>query len=187
MSTSFPIRNILSNILLTVKVSNLFIQFIFVGSLFVPLLLVLLHLQNLLTLSRFYNHPNYLVNLIFLLMCHLYLQLHLILFYHHVKIPILCLLDPKWAFINLRLFQLALTMTKPCSVKKELSNDLWKAFMKQEFDALIKNNTWSLVPLPSDKKVRVHKWFFKIKKLLDNTLDKRKSRKVTIKLLGLIF
>lgn len=34
-----------------------------------------------------------------------------------------------------------LSMIEPCSVKQALSNDLWKASMKQEYDALINNNT----------------------------------------------
>lgn len=48
--------------------------------------------------------------------------------------------------------------------------------MQQEFDALIKNNTWTLFHLPKDRKIIGYKWIFRIKKLIDNTLDKRKSR-----------
>uniref|UniRef100_A0A1Y1N3J9 Reverse transcriptase Ty1/copia-type domain-containing protein n=1 Tax=Photinus pyralis TaxID=7054 RepID=A0A1Y1N3J9_PHOPY len=39
----------------------------------------------------------------------------------------------------------------------------WKAAIDEELDALERNNTWSLVPLPQDKQSIDSKWVFKVK------------------------
>jgi hypothetical protein len=47
-----------------------------------------------------------------------------------------------------------------------------------EFDALVKNNTWHLVPQEGVKNVIDCKWVYKIKTKADGTLDKYKARLV---------
>jgi transposase InsO family protein len=54
----------------------------------------------------------------------------------------------------------------------------WKEAIKQEYDNLIKNETWELVELPKDRKAIGCKWVFKIKRNSDNTIDKYKARLV---------
>jgi hypothetical protein len=50
--------------------------------------------------------------------------------------------------------------------------------MNAEFDALVKNNTWHLVPQKGVKNVIDCKWVYKIKTKADNTLDRYKARLV---------
>ena len=47
---------------------------------------------------------------------------------------------------------LLLTIAEPTSVKHALISPEWKEAMQQEYNALMANNTWSLVPLPSGRK-----------------------------------
>ena len=50
--------------------------------------------------------------------------------------------------------------------------------MKEELDALHKNNTWDLVDLPPGKSMVGCKWVYKIKTCSDGTIDRYKARLV---------
>ena len=50
--------------------------------------------------------------------------------------------------------------------------------MKEELDALHKDNTWDLVDLPPRKSVVGCKWVYKIKTCSDGTIDRYKDRLV---------
>lgn len=50
--------------------------------------------------------------------------------------------------------------------------------MHEEYDALINQNTWSLVPLPPDKNLVSCKWLFKLKRNVDGTIARHKARLV---------
>jgi Reverse transcriptase (RNA-dependent DNA polymerase)/Integrase core domain len=54
----------------------------------------------------------------------------------------------------------------------------WRAAMADELNALAKNNTWSLVPPPSNQKVIGCKWVFKTKRKADGSTDRYKARLV---------
>ena len=50
--------------------------------------------------------------------------------------------------------------------------------MKHEFDALIKNQTWELVPPDPTKNIVSYKWLFRIKRNADGSIDRYKARLV---------
>jgi len=50
--------------------------------------------------------------------------------------------------------------------------------MKEEMDALERNKTWDLVELPKDGKVVGCKWVYKLKKGVDDKVERYKSRMV---------
>ena len=50
--------------------------------------------------------------------------------------------------------------------------------MDSEYNYLLKQNTWSLVPLPSDKNVVHCKWVYKIKRGSDGSIARYKARLV---------
>ncbi|KAL6310823.1 hypothetical protein AAG906_017309 [Vitis piasezkii] len=54
--------------------------------------------------------------------------------------------------------------------------DHWKATMAEEYSALVKNKTWSLVPLPPKRKAIGCKWVFKVKENPDGNILKHKAR-----------
>lgn len=47
----------------------------------------------------------------------------------------------------------------------------WKEAMKQEYNSLIKNETWDLVQLPIDRKLITCKWIFKLKMKTDGSVE----------------
>lgn len=67
---------------------------------------------------------------------------------------------------------------KPSSVEEALAHLDWRLAVKAEFNALIANSTWELCSLPPGRKAIGCKWFFKIKKNSDGTINHRKARMV---------
>ncbi|KAL4376081.1 hypothetical protein GQ457_02G039440 [Hibiscus cannabinus] len=52
----------------------------------------------------------------------------------------------------------------------------WMTAMQEEIEALHKNNTWDLVPLPQGKKLIGNKWVFKIKRNGDDQVERYRAR-----------
>ena len=69
-------------------------------------------------------------------------------------------------------------IAEPHTVKQALQDPNWKLAMEQEYQALLKNQTWSLVPPPSNAKIIGCKWVFKLKHKLDGNIDRYKARLV---------
>lgn len=57
-----------------------------------------------------------------------------------------------------------------------MSHKDWKAAMNSEYDALMKNKTWHLVPPLKGRNVIGCKWVYKIKRKADGCLDRYKAR-----------
>ena len=58
---------------------------------------------------------------------------------------------------------LLLAHMEPKSTKQALADPTWLASMKAEYDALIKNDTWSFVSLPPNRVPIGCRWGFRIK------------------------
>ena len=54
----------------------------------------------------------------------------------------------------------------------------WEHAMNQEFNSLIKNDTWELVPRPTDKNIVGNRWVYKVKRASDGTVERFKARLV---------
>ena len=69
-------------------------------------------------------------------------------------------------------------IAKPRTVKQALQDPNWKLTMEHEYQALLKNQTWSLVSPPSNAKIIGCKWVFKLKHKPDRSIDRYKARLV---------
>lgn len=115
-----------------------------------------------------------------LILLNLYNLLHqLNLLYPDQKKFISYVQGPNLALRNLDLNPtLLLTHAEPKSVKSAILNPTWYATMQSEFDALVKNGTWTLVELPPNKMAIGCKWVFRLKQNLDGFVNKYKARLV---------
>ena len=79
---------------------------------------------------------------------------------------------------NPRYHNLSVTVVSPVprSVRSALSDPHWLATMHSEYDALVANRTWTLVPRPPGANIITGKWVFRHKFLPDGSLDRYKSR-----------
>jgi hypothetical protein len=72
----------------------------------------------------------------------------------------------------------AVSTGEPTSLNQALSNKDWVATMDKEHEALLKNNTWHLVPRPKDKNIVGCKWVYKVKHKADGTVERYKAQLV---------
>jgi hypothetical protein len=64
---------------------------------------------------------------------------------------------------------------EPYTVKEVMSSPSWKAAMIDEYNALLLNKTWTLVPLVSGRNMIDCKWVFKLKYKADGFVDHHKA------------
>lgn len=74
--------------------------------------------------------------------------------------------------------QVFLSAVEPTTVKQALAKPEWLQAMKAEYDALLMNNTWTLVELSPNRQPIGCKWVFRVKENLDGTINKYKARLV---------
>ena len=53
--------------------------------------------------------------------------------------------------------------------------------MESEYNSLLENNTWDLVPPPENKNVIGSKWVYKVKRKADGSFERFKARLVSIR------
>ena len=67
---------------------------------------------------------------------------------------------------------------EPVTFNQAQNSQNWLAAMQIEYDAIMKNGTWSLVDLPVGKKAIGTKWVYKLKCKPDGNVDCYKARLV---------
>jgi hypothetical protein len=95
------------------------------------------------------------------------------------KYPIVNYVSTRRLSEPLRAFVHVLSSTQvPAGVQEALSNPKWTQAIKEEMEALLKNDTWTFVPLPEGKKAVGCKWVFSIKHKADGSIKRYKARLV---------
>jgi len=72
-------------------------------------------------------------------------------------------------------------LEEPQNIKKTLTcenSKEWECAMQEEYDSLMTNNTWTLVPLPTGRKPISCKWVFKIKQSANGEVEHYKAKLV---------
>jgi hypothetical protein len=70
-----------------------------------------------------------------------------------------------------RMFDLSITSSVPRSYKQAMTDPNWLDAMRSEYDALVHNNTWTLVSPPPGANIVSGKWVFRIKYNSDGALS----------------
>ena len=70
------------------------------------------------------------------------------------------------------------TVFIPRNVQEALTDSNWKKAMNEEMEALQRNTTWELVPLPEGKKTVGCRWIFTVKLNPDGSINRYKARLV---------
>jgi len=60
---------------------------------------------------------------------------------------------------------------EPTCYSQAITSVEWRQAIGNEFDALLANKTWSLVPRPPTHNVIRNKWVYKLKQRVDGTID----------------
>ena len=67
---------------------------------------------------------------------------------------------------------------EPTNLDEAMADPNWKAAMQEEYDSIMKNQTWDLVDRPVERKIIGTKWVWKAKYKSDGSLEKYKARLV---------
>jgi hypothetical protein len=65
---------------------------------------------------------------------------------------------------------------QPTSYEEAAQRKEWVEAMTEEYQSIMKNDVWDIVPKPKDKSVVSSKWIFKVKHAADGSIEKYKAR-----------
>jgi hypothetical protein len=71
-----------------------------------------------------------------------------------------------------------MNVVEPINYDQAKEHEEWRNVMNDEYDSLMKNQTWELVELPENKVPIGSKWLYKSKFKADGSIDKYKARLV---------
>ena len=64
---------------------------------------------------------------------------------------------------------------EPTTLTQALKDHKWRRAMSEEYDALVRNGTWALVPQDSSQNLVGCKWVFRTKRKSDSSVDRFKA------------
>ena len=71
-----------------------------------------------------------------------------------------------------------LISSEPSSYEEAASKQVWVDAMIEEYKPIMKNDVWEVVPRPTGKSVVTFRWLYKIKHVVDGSVEKYKARSV---------
>ena len=67
-------------------------------------------------------------------------------------------------------------VTEPSSFEEAVEDPAWVDAMVEEYDSIVRNNAWEIVPRPKGKSVVGSRWIYKVKQAADGSVEKYKER-----------
>ena len=67
-------------------------------------------------------------------------------------------------------------VTEPSSFEEAVQEPTWVDAMVEEYDSIVRNSAWEIVPRPVGKSVVGSRWIYKVKQATDGSVEKYKER-----------
>ena len=67
-------------------------------------------------------------------------------------------------------------MTDPSSFEEAVQEPTWVDAMVEEYDSIVRNSAWEIVPRLVGKSVVGSRWIYKVKQAVDGSVEKYKAR-----------
>ena len=67
-------------------------------------------------------------------------------------------------------------MTEPSSFEEDMEDPAWVDSMVEEYDSIVRNSAWEIVPRPEGKSLVGSRWIYKVKQVVDGSVEKYKAR-----------
>ena len=67
-------------------------------------------------------------------------------------------------------------MIEPSSFEEAVEDPAWVDAMVEEYDSIVRNNAWEIIPRPVGKLVVGSRWIYKVKQVADGSVEKYKAR-----------
>jgi hypothetical protein len=78
-------------------------------------------------------------------------------------------------FSNYMALMCDLVEKEPTCFEESIQKKEWVYAMIEEYQSIIKNDVWEIVPRPKNKDVVSSKWLYKIKHVVDGSIEKYKA------------
>lgn len=65
---------------------------------------------------------------------------------------------------------------EPYSFQEVVQHQVWMDSMVEEYNSIMKNDAWEIVPRPENRSVLGSRWIYKIKYVVDGSVDNYKAR-----------
>jgi len=65
---------------------------------------------------------------------------------------------------------------EPSSFEEEMQQPIWVDAMVEEYDSIVHNRVWDVVPRPDNKLVVSSRWIYKVNQAVDGSVEKHKAR-----------
>ena len=69
-----------------------------------------------------------------------------------------------------------IVQSKPAMFEEAVKHQVLKDAMNEEYESIMKNDVWDVVPRPKDKSIVTSKWLYKIKHGVNGSAEKFKAR-----------
>ena len=69
-----------------------------------------------------------------------------------------------------------ITDVESSSYEEAVEKKVWKDAMLEEYQSIMKNDVWDVVPRPEGKSMMTSKWIYKIKHVAEGSIEKYKAR-----------
>ena len=66
-------------------------------------------------------------------------------------------------------------VTEPPSFKEAMEDPAWVDAMVEEYDSIVRNSAWEIVPRPEGKSMVGSKWIYKVKQAANGSVEKYKE------------
>jgi len=66
--------------------------------------------------------------------------------------------------------------SEPSTFDAAAKHKVWKDAMVEEYESILKNDVWEVVPGPQGKSIVTSKWIYKIEHVADGSVEKFKAR-----------
>jgi len=86
----------------------------------------------------------------------------------------------KFSVQHCRFLAAVIAEKEPTTFSKAVKDGRWRSTMQHEIQTLEDNHTWTVCPLPTNKKALGCKWIYKIKYHSDGTIEQFKARPVIL-------
>ena len=70
----------------------------------------------------------------------------------------------------------SLRESKPTTYEESYTHQVWRDAMMEEYNSIMKNDVWEVVTRPEGKSFVTSKWLYKIKHVVDGSIEKYKAR-----------
>jgi hypothetical protein len=71
---------------------------------------------------------------------------------------------------------MSITDSEPTIFVQTADQQIWREAMQEEYDSIMRNDVWDVVPRPEGMLVVTFRWLYKIKYATDGSIEKQKAR-----------